>query len=386
LSLSTSGMEAPLNAAILVWTTWLLVRPRNRTRWFCAIGLMTGLAYLTRTDNIFFVMAAFAVVGWEMRQKQNFRQNIILALSGTVLLILPWHLWNYLRFDQVLQGSASALPEVRKLFFFAQNPQASEMTLFGHRLELLGKWFPSIFWYTGLGTLWYLFFFAWGSVSVLQTQHKSPFAYHRMRSLLPLLVAVIFLGIAHKFFRLAAREWYYVTSDVCLALIWGVGIQMISEKIQKACPESSKQMAVLVLAELLLMASLLLPIPMLGQKLCHDWQECQTRPRAYPLEILDAFAKIPDISPGAMLGATDSGILGFFSPHPCINLDGVLNREAERAIRAGRLLDYMQNQGIRYAIITPRMLSARILGNDYASRLRQRNDLTPQGYEILPMK
>lgn len=50
--------------------------------------------------------------------------------------------------------------------------------------------------------------------------------------------------------------------------------------------------------------------------------------------------------PGTRLGAFQSGTLGWASRHIVINLDGVVNREASRAIREGRVLQYVMAEGV----------------------------------------
>ncbi|HBF34835.1 TPA: hypothetical protein DDW35_09765 [Candidatus Sumerlaeota bacterium] len=377
MSLTTSGIEAPLNALLLILGTWHLIRQNNRLCWFLMLGVIAGFAYLTRTDNIFFDAALFAVAIWTARREGAVLWRGI-ALAGVIafLIILPWHLWNFVRFGQFMQGSASALPVVREIVYFDEHPGASRTDFFIYRIGLLAGWFRSIFWYSGLGSLWALLAVPLAATFFLKAERSGKRSQpNRVFSIIPLIVSVILLGIAHKFFRLATREWYYVASDVLLALLWGIATQYTLEKIRTHCRLPLAETIVLIIA-------LVLPIPMLAKKTVVDWQDRLSRPRAYALEILDAFSKLPNLQPNEPLGSTDSGILGFLSPRPVINLDGVLNPEAGRAIRDGVLLDYMQSKGICYTIITPRMMNERILGKDYKNRLIQRPDLTPQGYEI----
>lgn len=68
-------------------------------------------------------------------------------------------------------------------------------------------------------------------------------------------------------------------------------------------------------------------------------------------ETLDA-----TLPPGTRLGAFQSGTLGWASRHVVINLDGVVNRDASRAIREGRVLQVALEQGVECIVDWPWVL------------------------------
>jgi hypothetical protein len=212
------------------------------------------------------------------------------------------------------------------------------------------------------------------------------------------LVAVVCLGFIHKFARLASREWYYVTPDVFLALVWG----LLSEHVLRAipgglCAASSGPRAMRpipgwalrpipswVLQAGVWAALFALPLAMLGVKSRQAWRERLTSPRSYPLEVVEAFDRFPLATRDERFGATDSGTIGFFCAHPVVNLDGVVNPEAARAIARGKLDSYVESQGIRYLLITPRMYVPEILGANFRERFVPCAGLTGQGYVFTP--
>jgi hypothetical protein len=127
-----------------------------------------------------------------------------------------------------------------------------------------------------------------------------------------------------------------------------------------------------------------LPLAMLGVKSRQAWRERLTSPRSYPLEVVEAFDRFPLATRDERFGATDSGTIGFFCAHPVVNLDGVVNPEAARAIARGKLDSYVESQGIRYLLITPRMYVPEILGANFRERFVPCAGLTGQGYIFTP--
>jgi len=454
--LATSGLEAPLNALMIVLLTGHLLRFEERCArrsYYALLALLYALVYLTRTDNIFLLAAGFLYLLVRARKLKRGKQAIpvpanlparlVTAGCLALLLVLPWHVWNYARFGAFMQTSASALPVVRKIAFFAQHPGATERDLLQHRVFLFGEWFQSCFWYTSLGTLWFLMlgaalgtltrvagrravaaaaalaalglvayfraYPAWRALWLLSAAFMGaracldprPEDARRLGAALarlaPLLAAVVCLGFIHKFARLASREWYYVTPDLFLALLWGV----LSEHLLRAIPGGLRAIpgglratpsgppAMRPIPSWVLRAGVgaalfALPLAMLGEKSRQAWRERLTSPRSYPLEVAEAFDRFPLAARDERFGATDSGIIGFFCAHPVVNLDGVVNPEAARAIARGKLDSYIESQGIRYLLITPRMYVPEILGANFRERFVPCAGLTGQGYIFTP--
>jgi hypothetical protein len=55
----------------------------------------------------------------------------------------------------------------------------------------------------------------------------------------------------------------------------------------------------------------------------------------------------------ATIGAFQSGTLSYFLPQTCINLDGVVNADALRALQADQTRTYIAEQGIEYIVDWP---------------------------------
>jgi hypothetical protein len=64
------------------------------------------------------------------------------------------------------------------------------------------------------------------------------------------------------------------------------------------------------------------------------------------------------LPPGSRAGAFQSGTLGYFSRRTVINLDGVVNPAAEKALREGKVAPYIRQEGIEAVIDWPWILEA----------------------------
>ncbi|MBN1867653.1 glycosyltransferase family 39 protein [Candidatus Sumerlaeota bacterium] len=390
MSLAVSGMEAPMNALLIALTVFWAIRPQNRPSgrpYFVVLGILMGLTYLVRTDNVFFLAATWLYLAWRGRSAGATWIRLIGAGLLALALAAPWFVWNLVRFGGVMQTSAGALPVVRRAAFLAAHPGAGPWELLAHRTDLLLGYFPAALMYSGIGSVWYVMGFA--VACVLWTRRgrdENPRLAFALFDLSPLLVAAICLGIAHKFFRLATREWYYVTTDLFLALLWGLLIQYMMQVLERRLVHALFLLFMTALvAFMFCVKGFGFDMTIGGKRFKSSRQGLWTKDdNAFALEIVRAIDRLRESVPaeeiGPAIGVTDSGVIGFYSPLPVVNLDGVVNPEAARAIRRGELLKYIEEKGIRYAVVTPRMVIERIWGEGFRRRLIPYPALTAEGY------
>ena len=82
-------------------------------------------------------------------------------------------------------------------------------------------------------------------------------------------------------------------------------------------------------------------LALLAPRVAHTWQE----------QMAMAGRFVGDVTPsGEPLGCFNSGILAFHAKSPVINLDGVVNRQAFVALRAGELDKYLDARGVRFLV------------------------------------
>jgi hypothetical protein len=387
LSYGTSGMEAPLNGALLAALLLCALRHpgavdsrRTRMGWSLGLGILAALVFLVRTDNAFFLL--FTALFLLARNRRTWRREWPwLFLSGLVCIavVTPWLLWNRATFGSFVQGSASALPVVREVAFFDTHPGASPADFTRYRFGLFLGWFPAILVYSGLGSVFSLLFVV--VLAVLPTRSGRRDIRRlglALYELLPLIIGIVCLGFAHKFVRLAAREWYYAAPNLTVAILVAVFLHFLSHAI----PSRNVRItgAVIFVGMALGMFGVkAFGLEWIGRSKTGLWSQC---PRAYALDIVDAIRTLPIADTREPVGATDSGTVGYLSPRPVINLDGVANPGAREAVLRGQLGKYIESQGIRYCLITPRMFVPRIIGAEYMNRLIPYPALTPEGYEL----
>ena len=93
------------------------------------------------------------------------------------------------------------------------------------------------------------------------------------------------------------------------------------------------------------------------------WQVPEQFLRNKPLLNVSGYiqaARVLDESlpPGSRGGAFQSGTIGYFAHRPVINLDGVVNRGAARALKEKRMADYIREEGIEAIIDWPQWFEA----------------------------
>ncbi len=93
------------------------------------------------------------------------------------------------------------------------------------------------------------------------------------------------------------------------------------------------------------------------------WQTPEEFFRTKPFRNVSSYmqaARVLDetLPAGSLGGAFQSGTIGYFARHPVINLDGVVNRDAARALKEKRMADYIREEGIEAIIDWPLWIEA----------------------------
>jgi len=115
LFLGLRGMEASLSTTIILLVTYTMIvsATENGRRWIkgaIIIGVLIGIAGLARTDNLISVGLTVALVSiWFFHREvrsvvRGFAWLTTSALTA-VVLVIPWFLWNYIEFGNMIQVS-----------------------------------------------------------------------------------------------------------------------------------------------------------------------------------------------------------------------------------------------------------------------------------------
>jgi hypothetical protein len=387
--LSLRGMESALNVAL--FATWLaavaaaLGDRAPSARRGLAVGVVTGVAFLARTDNAPLLGAALTVATLAAvlarppeGARRAWRGGIaFLAVAGlvTALLALPWFLWNLGTFGTPWQVSGAA-----KL----ANPQ-----IFGHvpgdwpnRLRFLGApvWVPSFF-VAGETMKQRPAFSAVAAAVWIVLGALLPFlvrALWRPRTKAQLVVATA-LGtyvaahtVVYVFVLRTYVVWYAFLPVVALVVLFvGLGADRLLGRMS-----APGRVAAAALA-------LLAGLAIYGQY----YRTTRFVPRGEELVVRPVLARIAREAPGTRtIGIFNAGAAGYFAPEvgplTVVNLDGLVNNEAVAAWRAGDYLGYLERNVDVVVNDADRLLNHLLGGPGDRARFDQRYPRWPRSVMI----
>jgi hypothetical protein len=315
-----AGLETAQNNFFLALMAYLSVRATTewlKTGWFL-LGMVCGLVFLSRTDNIFFVVTLLAYLFWRDR---NILSIIRIGFIAG-LLILPWLVFNQFTFGTVIQTSGTAYP-----FHYHQQYLNEYKTYFSHFLIFfLSKMAFLIFsqhanHYGG----WVLSLILAGYVSWKLI--KSPQLF---RPLLWMITGTILFTFFHVFFRWSFRLWYAQT------------IFVLTLPIVALCFEKTKK-NVVVLGICLSLAFSYLWV--------FTWRYRLVDRSSVMLEIINKRIPLHD-----RVGVFNSGYVQYFTDQKVVNLDGLVNNEVLPYYKQKKGLEYLRSKEIRWLIDTPAYL------------------------------
>jgi hypothetical protein len=313
---AVSGMETALNVCMfaLFVFAWTAVRVKGPTlRRYAFLGVIGGLLLLARTDNVFLFLVVHSLTAWAALRGPGTR-GVIASHALTILLLAPWLLWSYGTFGTIMQSSGIALPFALR-GAYALSPQASTMGMLLTPIHLyLGRdaLLIDASW-TGLPPLVGLPL--WIAVTVAGAKIMTDVS-KRHRSLGGLSIAsaaalaFALLLVFHIVVRWYPRPWYFAP----LSWVFATTVGML---IDASAPRPSgllwrhRKLVGLVLSEIFLMVG--------------------------------AFWWLRGLYP-----QHNSGLHAYYSDRVVVNLDGVVNGDALKAIQEKQLLDYMHSMGITY--------------------------------------
>ena len=294
-------------------------------------GIASGLAFLSRTDNIILVGLLFALLLIAVR-----RPLVLLALPIAAGLSAPWIVWNWITFHSIIQTSAIALKgfEVARLTSMGQFTWKSILhnllPLFFHTTTRLYAATALPFGKYVVLTLLWLALVLGASTQYLRC------LWHRMSTPRRWLVAAMLIWpfafiCVHVFWRWGFRPHYYPSTFVSILTLYSIA--MLGLVTSPSILRRGIAMVVipLMLVSFVQFADSELLQHQLAMKRAADWLNGRCEGR--------------DICP--TVGSFNAGILGFFYKGRVVNLDGVINNEAVKAIYGRYLGAYIQREGIQ---------------------------------------
>lgn len=348
ISTSMDGLETSLAlaAALTLTELWCQARGSSRARDYALAGLAAGVALLARVDTVFLIV----LLGlWELVRGN--RKGLLAAGVAALFVVSPWWTYSVAKFGTPIPESGSAVRlqvKFHQLGYLKTHQQvgwAAGTVLGGpfwdaKRLKdwLLNKPFQS--WALGL-----VFSAAFLAVMVwLYKTHggAAPWLAWAAQGGVILAFYTFYLP-ALWFFR---RYLHQTQAVVTVMIALGLG-----ELWKRRARLRFSPVVFWLFAVALLLSS--------TQSWPWLWTNPPTTPdialhgaKGYREVARDALSCLPQ---GATLGAFQSGALAYYAEPglKVVNLDGVVNGQAARAIRQGRLGEYAHSQGVEYFIDWP---------------------------------
>ncbi|PJF26651.1 MAG: hypothetical protein CUN53_07040, partial [Phototrophicales bacterium] len=348
---AVNGLETGLAALCVVTAAWLTLRivEAERVSFLLAAGwgASFGLAFLARTDTALILVPLGLYAAWHLR-----RQLISIIIGGTTALVViaPWLIINFLVFGSVLeQTSAGAVPWAARARFDAANPSASHLA---HGISVL---LGAPYWLRGdyLGAPPLIGFLLWipGLIGIViglrQPERRSLAGIGLM-----LVLGGIALLLVHTVIRWYPRPWYFVV----MASALGIGLALFWSIVRL----SAVRLAVVAIGSLGMAVGGLYAIQ-IGY---YPWQSGH--------QYIAALWARDHTPPDALLASMNSGIIGYYSGRPTVNMDGVVNPAAFTAIQQRRMLNFMSELGVLYLIDSDNAVEneyAPFMGDDYPDGL-----------------
>ena len=313
---SMNGLETALNSYFLALLLYLSLGATTKSlhRGWLLLGTVIGLALLSRTDNIFPIVAFLVYLFWRER---NVRTILKLAVPA-VLLVVPWLVYNLVSFGTVVQTSGTAYPWHYHQLYLNSFKTYFSLTLFPYLLRLGFYAFAENAFHYGNWVLTILLSF------FLAYRLKSwPARYRPL--LWTLAGSALFLAV-HLFVRWSMRPWYPQAVFVLTLPI----VVLALESVRR------------YLVGLVVIASLAL-----SGWWVWGWPFRVADRSQVMLKMIEE--KIPTAD---RVGVFNSGYLQYFTDRKVITLDGLVNNEVLPYYQKKKGWEYFRRRDIRWLVDT----------------------------------
>jgi hypothetical protein len=309
-----NGLETTIAALLLVlWIRCAIAVVRDSgAGWF---GVVTGLVLLARTDTAILIAPACL---W-MLAHATMRPRVLRALAIAAVMLVPWLVWNYANFGSIMQSSGLAVP------YFAMKKYDALYTSVGTIRHLSADAFRNVLkpWLlAGLLVPIAAVFVAW------RRERREPI----VQLIVLVSIGSVLLLLIHTYLRGFIREWYVLMQVPLILVLFGVAAGRLSRPFGLRANSRARFAVAIIL--------LLLPF---GLKVSYLSQRIVVERGVPMIERLTASSKV---------AALNSGYYGYFAGRPgsVVNIDGVVNYDAYRAIRAGQLERYILSDSVDYVM------------------------------------
>ncbi|NLH50153.1 MAG: hypothetical protein GX444_16360 [Myxococcales bacterium] len=336
------GVEAPLMLLLVLATFDRYLAARDETaparrRWL-TIGILLGLALLARTDAILFAVPLALDFGLTLRSgaagRSARRRAGRLAAGAALAVVSPWIVFNEWRFGTVVQDSARALLQAKGLILASGN-ETFWQEFSGQAFKGLIDFFLRLAAQPNPAVALALCALLAGGVFVTRLATGLPFWTAANR---PAWVLLAWGGIVwafYLFYFYHQKMWYFLPVYLWIGLAGALAIGYLDAALARRVAARIVLLAIC----LAIVAGFVRVTAQLWRGGFYPWQ------RNY-LQAAPELRRLAGEIPDSRVGAFNSGMVSAFSGLPVVNLDGVVNPEAARAVGRGELVGYLRDRRI----------------------------------------
>jgi len=398
-TLGVNGLEtgpAFFMGLLLAWlyVRWFFPRPIPNARRAVVFGAVGGLAVLTRVDLALWLGALgidwlrrVRPIAWTNRSQ---RRTLLLVVSGTALVWLPWAFTSGWLTGAVLPTSGAASREIAHNLGWgnlaasfggasgvAFDPRFIPRTwradvaakavyiwlfeqplLFPLRYGVdYGVW-PALSGYAPYRVFLYSPWLGLATLAAAATACRAGFRRAagptRDGSSLAFPITLYCVALFTGYVFLAPSHWYF--SRYLAFSVWLVTVGALAPITRASQRHATRLPARFAIAT----GAILLVMVQASQLADFRMRPVWGRPQGRGF--LTSWEAMRDQIPsGARIGAFQAGIYGWFSDTPVRNLDGKVNRDAQRALANQQLHEYILASDVDYILDQPRMTRALLL-------------------------
>jgi hypothetical protein len=326
------GLETSISIFFISLLVLLGIKLRESPRAYLYIlsGIVGGLMMLARLDNIFYFIFFLLWIFFTHGEKRLNRTVLVGVLAS--LVVLPWLIWNISVFGMLVPASGASSTMVNHALVVQDNGpgiiQTLKATVFFSYLGL-----SQVIQQTGMPILFLVILGLILGGWIFDRHLMTPGTVIRWPAELFLFFGFIVHFFLSASIRWTFRSWYFIPFNFFLSLLIAWFFARVAVKI------NYKKPAVILFLALFTFSSFIS-----WSRNLEDSQIQQSETMAV------AEWTNSNLPRGTVIGAFNSGVLGYFSNHRVINLDGLVNNKAFAALRDKKLFDYIEEEKIDYLI------------------------------------
>lgn len=370
--IALSGVEVGVAAFFMSLCIYVHLQGRNAAHVSfpkrILLSLFTALAVLSRVDAVF-IFIAIALDLWYLsyrRETSLFKSLSQPALYCTITLLLlsPWFFWNLYHFGTIRQISGVTLPNIAHNMYLMKYKTYLSLSFLKTELFFLKGWIENIIRFSGGIGLFVILsiFFVVGARKNLA--NKISGILEKIKPFHFALLSCILLVFFYAFYFWGwLRPWYYLPVMLIVTIYLGSIAGHASEAFLRNSAERAKGgVPIFVL--------FIICTIYFSYQGMNTWQK-----GLFPFQkqLYESSVWLKENTPeNSKIGAISAGLYGYMNGRT-IDLAGVVNEEAYRAMREKRIFAYLQEKQIDYLVDREDMIqfySHRFNGTDFIIDLK----------------